>query len=365
VFRWYYPVLTPVLLSGVYTNPLAFSTGHSATLPLACNFAWRGASLSLSSGHSPVPGLSLPVKAVGSERATVATLGTGFPSLGYRAPLLSGDAGVSQTVRLMRKLIDQAVSDPSFVRFAIDLVRDVPAHDEQSEVATLFHWVLTNIRFTKDPVTKEKLYPPQQLLQIRAGDCDDISMLIAALAIAIGYPARLVTVAATMQAPEDFSHVYVEVELPPGSDNWIALDAARPGAQFGLSPEFYTRKRAWSLTDSSYTDLGSYTHVPRLPGLGDDDDDGSGIDWTGITTQILQETPQLVAVATGQPSSLRTSSGLVSTTGSPYASYATPYTPGATTAAGGYSLQQMSSSLFSSALPWILIGAVVLALSRR
>ena len=85
----------------------------------------------------------------------------------------------------MRELIDHAVSDAKFVRQAIEIVRKVPAFDEAGEAYALYQWVKHNIRYTKDPVTKEKLYPPQELLKIRAGDCDDISMLIAAFGIAL------------------------------------------------------------------------------------------------------------------------------------------------------------------------------------
>lgn len=293
------------------------------------------------------------------------------PSLtGYRSPLMGGDFGTAQTVRVMRRLVDAAQADAGFVRFATDLIRNVPAHDEAGELFALFSWIQQNIRFTKDPVAKEKLYPPQELLKIRAGDCDDIAMLTAALALTLGYPAQLITVSSNPDYPETFSHVYTEVELPPGSGNWVAMDAARPDSQFGLSPMRYYRKRAWSLTDDSYQDLGrlsGYTAVqggarknwfgPR--GLGDD-----GIDWSQVLTQGLQETPQIIAAASGQPSRAVLPSGAVVSTGSPYQSYFTPYTPGATVPGAGYGLQEMSSSLFSSALPWLGFGLLALALFR-
>ncbi len=297
----------------------------------------------------------------------------GLPSkqsvgLGYRASLLSGDAGTAQTIKLMRKLVDQALSDSSFVRFAKDIVRHVPAHDEFGETQAIYDWVLRNIRFTKDPLTKESLYPPQELLKIRAGDCDDISMLLGALLLADGYPAQLVTVAANPQAPDEFSHVYVEVELPPGSGNWMAMDAARLGAQFGVAPAMYYRKRVWSLVDDSYQDmkgiaslrmtrlrgLAGYTHVA---GLGDD----GGFDWSSLATDIIQETPQIMAIASGQP----TKSNIVAT--GPYATFATSYTPGATVPMATYPVQpSVSGSITaSSLLPLLLFGGVLLMMMKR
>lgn len=266
----------------------------------------------------------------------------------------------------MRRLVDQAQKDAAFVRFAVDIVRNVAAYDEFGEVSALFSWVLEQIRYTKDPVTVEKLYPPQELLKIRAGDCDDISMLMGALAIALGYSARLITIAADPGSPDEFSHVYTEVECPAGSGNWIPLDAARPNAQFGLQPPGYFRKRAWSLTDDSHQDLNGTRRLRGLSGyrsLGDD-----SVDWGNVLQQSIAETPQIIAAVAGQPTSARTPYGTVST-GSPYASFVTPYTPGYAVPAAGYGVlgatQAVSSSLFSSALPWLLLGVVGIAVFKR
>ena len=283
---------------------------------------------------------------------------------GYRAPLLSGDQGTAQTIKLMRQLVDRELASSSFIRFAKDLVRNVPAHDEWSEVHAIYNWVFHNIRFTKDPLTKESLYPPSELLKIRAGDCDDISMLLGALYLAVGYPARLITVAANAQGPDEFSHVYVEVEVPPGSGNWMAADAARAGAQFGVQPPMYYRKRAWSLIDDSYQDLSGAT---RLRGLGAYHayrtlgDDGGGVDWSSIFSQSISEVPQIISAVQGQPTSSRIGTSVVAT--GPYASFATQYTPGATVPQAGYPSVSLSATS-NSLLPILLIGGVLL-LARK
>jgi hypothetical protein len=181
----------------------------------------------------------------------------------YRAPLMNGDAGVAQTIDHMRSLVDEALRDPSILRLAKDIVRGVPAFDDFSEAQALYNWVRANIRFTKDPVNKETLYPPTELLKIRAGDCDDISMLLGTLLMAVGYPARLMTVAAN---GDDFSHVYVEGQI---NGQWIPMDPARSDSQFGVAPPAFTRARWWSLTDSSQGDLhGYYSRTRVLAGLG-------------------------------------------------------------------------------------------------
>jgi len=172
---------------------------------------------------------------------------------------MSGDAGVAQTIQEMRGLVDQALRDPSILRTAKDIVRGVPAFDDTSEAQALYNWVRANIRFTKDPVNKETLYPPSELLAIRSGDCDDISMLLGTLLMAVGYPARLMTVAAN---GDEFSHVYVEGQI---NGQWIPMDPARSDSQFGVAPPQFTRARWWSLSDNSQGDVpGLLGNYPRF-----------------------------------------------------------------------------------------------------
>ena len=289
--------------------------------------------------------------------------------VGYRAPLKLGEAGTKQTVDLMRKLVDQAVSDQQFVRTAIEIVRGVLPYNDVAEAQAIYMWVQRNIRYTKDPVTKEKLYPPQELLKIRAGDCDDISMLIGALGIALGYPARLITIAANPDSPEEFTHVYPELEVPPGSGQWLPLDAARADAQFGVEPPYYFRKRAWSLVDntsqdlrgcacggncdSSRTKLSGLSGVATIGAFGQD-----GTDYTDLLSQTIAETPALIAAASGQPSKYASGSTVVST--GPYASFATPYTPGSTVPYAGYEAPTAQMSANWPMLLLLGVGALLL-----
>lgn len=296
--------------------------------------------------------------------------------MGYRAPLLDGESGTAQTIALMRKLVDQALQDQVFIRKAVDIVRGVPEFDDFGEAEAIYHWVKRTIRYTKDPVTKEKLYPPQELLKIRAGDCDDISMLMAGLLLAVGYPARFITVSANAQQPDEFSHVYVEAEVPSGSGNWIPMDAARLNSDFGAEPPVYFRKRAWSVTDDSYQDLSGGKRRLKLAGyngIAGMGDDGSGIDWsqigTDVATSAINMAPTLTAIAMGQPVRATIPGQGTIQTGSPYGSFMTPYTPGYGIPQAGYSAAYPGgfSTMFSSSslLPILLGLGVVVMLARR
>jgi hypothetical protein len=279
---------------------------------------------------------------------------------------LNGDPGTAQTIALMRRLIDAALADATFVRTAIEIVRDVAAFNDLGEAEALFSWVRRNIRFTKDPLTKEKLYPPQELLKIRAGDCDDIAMLLGAFLLAVGYPARLITVSANPEQPNDFSHVYVEGEVPPGSGQWIPMDAARIDSQFGIEPPSYFRKRAWSLVDDSYQDLSGGRRRGSLAGyltLGDDS--SGGIDYNTLLQEGLTELPAIISTASGGVATSTTPQGTVSTAPNPYASFATPYSPGYGLPAAGYGSSAMVATQ-GSILPWLLgAAALVFLMARR
>lgn len=295
-----------------------------------------------------------------------------FPPVALAEPLLSGDAGVEQTINLMRQLVDDSLRDPAIIRLATDIVRPVAAFDDISEVRAIYDWVKHNIRFTKDPINKEKLYPPSELLKIRAGDCDDISILTATLAMAVGHPARLVTVAASPAAPDQFSHVYTEIEVPANSGQWIPADAARFDSEFGVAPPIVTRSRWWSLADSEYgnvSGLGAYprfrSHVSgmgsygRVRTMGDDtpppaDQTSSMIATTGQTVASI------IRASEGQPASPfdYSSSG-------PWSSFQTRYSPYGPPA--GYASPNLSVSSSSNWLLWggLALGALLLFGGRK
>lgn len=294
-------------------------------------------------------------------------------------PLMDGVAGTEQTINVMRQLVDEAQRDPAFRRLATDIVRSAPAFDDVAEAEALYNWVRSNIRFTKDPVTKETLYPPQELLKIRAGDCDDISMLLGAFLMAVGYPARLVTVGANANAPDQFSHVYVEGQV---GGQWIPMDPARWDSQFGVEPPIVTRKRWWSLVDSSYGDLsgtkifadtvhvhglGAYPRFRSIAGmgsygyvdLGDLGDDN--IASTGVAISDIIRASQGQQLSPAEAQAIAASQGY-----NPWASFQTTFTPGAGVPPGGY---PTGPTLSVSGVPnwlWpIVLGFAAFALVSR
>lgn len=184
-------------------------------------------------------------------------------------PLAEGDAGVVQTIRQMRRLIEQGKKDPAVHECAAWILRAsrVPAYDWIGEARAIYEWVKRSIRFTRDVYGKETLHSAPEILRLGIGDCDDFTILICSLLGTIGIKSRIVTVSNRGEDPEQFSHVYPEARV---EDRWIPLDAARRNPYFGRAPENFFRKRIWDTSSDEYVDiqgLGVCTYKPQTEKL--------------------------------------------------------------------------------------------------
>lgn len=281
-------------------------------------------------------------------------------------PLASGDQGVSQTINLIRAVVDDAVKDPRVNVAAIEMVRGVAdAFSRDQKAAAIYAAVANRWFYVEDPVgpfgPKETLRPVRVLLQNFAGDCDDASVLIASLLGTIGIPSRLVTIAADPSAPDDFSHIYPEAGIAPGV--WAAMDVARPGSFYGSAPARFFRKRVWSLSDRAYQDMNGCrcSSLNGYVSLGDDAASrGMGDLPADLTAAATLESgiAQIVSAAKGQP----TTPYSYQSPNSPYAGYYTLNSPGGIAPGAGYaSSGGLIATLSGGATPWIL-GIVALGL---
>ncbi len=103
---------------------------------------------------------------------------------------------------------------------AEDITKRVAHRDQLSEVLAVYHWVCRNIRYVSDPHDVELVKDPENVLATRAGDCDDMVCLIAALCMCLGRPVRVVTAGFGRMSPHH-THTWLEVNV---GDRWIALD---------------------------------------------------------------------------------------------------------------------------------------------
>ena len=135
-----------------------------------------------------------------------------------------GFAGTMATVGHITRLILEGAKDMVVRGAAIQVFRAqgiAPKH-YLGEIEALFHWVQRQVRYTRDIHRVELLHSARRLLQIRAGDCDDMTILLGALLESTGHPVRLVLIGSNPRKPRRFSHIYLEVML---KGHWIALDA--------------------------------------------------------------------------------------------------------------------------------------------
>ena len=135
-----------------------------------------------------------------------------------------GAAGTLTTARIIARLILDGAKDFYVRQKAIRIFRayGVRAKDRFGEVCALFDWVRRNVRYTRDIFRVELLHGARRMLELRAGDCDDMTILLGAMLVSTGHPVRLVLTGFRQNKPHVYSHIYPEVNV---RGRWIAIDA--------------------------------------------------------------------------------------------------------------------------------------------
>jgi transglutaminase-like putative cysteine protease len=128
------------------------------------------------------------------------------------------------TARLIAAMIRDGAKDFVVRQNAIRIFREycVPPKDRLGEVCALFCWVRDHIRYTRDIFRVELLHTPRRMLELRAGDCDDMTILLGSMLLATGHPVRLALTGFRANRPHSYTHIYPEVNV---QGHWIALDA--------------------------------------------------------------------------------------------------------------------------------------------
>jgi hypothetical protein len=187
----------------------------------------------------------------------------------------AGFLGTQRTLGHIKRHIQEGASDFYVRQKAIDilLARGIKAKDYLGEIRALFEWVQGNVRYTKDPLRVEVIHSARRMLELRAGDCDDMTVLLGSMLQAIGHPVRLIIVGPDPQRPRLFSHIYLEASY---QGRWIPLDATMPHPM-GWSPWAPVRtvidlgrRTEMSVGDAEIQQIGEELAAPVpiwLPGL--------------------------------------------------------------------------------------------------
>jgi len=128
-----------------------------------------------------------------------------------------------QTAENMRDLAWEGQTSPIVRQFALESLRRVKPKDPISEIGALFFACCKEIHYLGDPVGAEFLQHPEVTINTGAGDCDDMSILLASALclseiLSVGYPARFRMVGFN---GDPISHVFLEVNV---DGQWLALD---------------------------------------------------------------------------------------------------------------------------------------------
>jgi transglutaminase-like putative cysteine protease len=156
------------------------------------------------------------------------------PSVEYRA-LFDGDAGTFQTLDAMRDAVLGLIPpdysgylDPFNIRAANNICAGSPGQEEKAQIAALFNWVIGNITYQEHPFNQQVVQDARRTIELGAGDCVSLSVLLATLAACLGYQSQFV---AQWLDGESASHVYLEVFMPTGET--LALDAVASDEPMG------------------------------------------------------------------------------------------------------------------------------------
>lgn len=194
------------------------------------------------------------------------------------------------TIRLMSQFT-LADSRADLIRAAAAQATAGAATPEQA-AAMIHAWVKSHVHFVEDaeparlagvpdPQSAEVLIRPIDLLRMPrpSGDCDDFSMLVAAMLLAQGIEPAFKTIKADAENPGAYTHVYVIAKLPTGD---LPIDASHGPAA------------GWE-----HANLGAqvWPIVPRRHALGS----LRAIDWGGLIQTGASTAADIFKARYGQP----------------------------------------------------------------
>lgn len=140
--------------------------------------------------------------------------------------------GAPQTVGLLSDSALEAQHDFAVRQLAEAVCKDLDSKDYTSEYLALYYMLLARTRYMRDPRTVELVRSPKVVCrEILAGgrpslDCDDLTVTLGALCLAVGGQVRWVTVAFRdlfYKGRRQYSHVFMQA-LEPRNHTWLVLD---------------------------------------------------------------------------------------------------------------------------------------------
>lgn len=132
--------------------------------------------------------------------------------------LKSGDAGVAQTMQLMKSYVLEYANNPQIKQIVNKLSVSGTCNAKMQTMKNIFNFVVDTIRYTPDPNGVELVKSAKHTIlgNMKYGDCDDLSVALATLYKSLGLNVWFRAVAWKRASGNAFTHVYVVIELPCG-----------------------------------------------------------------------------------------------------------------------------------------------------
>ena len=150
-----------------------------------------------------------------------------------------GARGTEGRLQIIADKIVEGSRDPVIRRVATEILTGMGGNgqpwavgekDWEGEIRAIFAFVRRNVRYTRDPPDLDFYQRARRILQTKAGDCDDMTIILGSLLMTVGYPTRFKVVAVRppgAPTPPDFNHIYLLVGVPPRDpQQWVPLDAS-------------------------------------------------------------------------------------------------------------------------------------------
>jgi hypothetical protein len=129
-------------------------------------------------------------------------------------------------VKILRNLLWSAKSglqNPQMLYIARRVTNGCHGRDGMCELRAIYQFVVQNVRYTGDISKVDTFAGPIRVLQMGGGDCDEHTLVNAALAMANGFDVRA---RITSNRGTTWDHIYCLAGFPKGrSTSWVALDS--------------------------------------------------------------------------------------------------------------------------------------------
>lgn len=145
--------------------------------------------------------------------------------------------------RTMRQYAISGATDPTIRLVSVRLVQSARRGDDVERLRRLHAWVRSAVDYHREPI---EMFHPAGHVARYGGDCDDLVILLGALAWSLKYPFRIEPIG-NPDGPRHYSIRlgYPESETPDGTADtrWLWAEASVQ-ARFGESPFSAELRRA-------------------------------------------------------------------------------------------------------------------------